>query len=65
VDHRARAVGGSHNYRHDVHKVDLVSVSGGQKIFWIVVDTYSQPASASTPETPDPVVTASGFLERM
>lgn len=65
MEHRARAGGGSHAYRHDVHTVDLVGTSGGAKIFWVVVDTYSEGVPSAVPETPDPVVTASGFLERI
>lgn len=65
MEHKARAVGGSHSYRHDVHTVDFVTTSSLQRIFWVVVDTYSEGTPSSVPATPDPVVTASGFLERI
>lgn len=65
MDHKARAGGGSHSYRHDVHTVDFVTTSALQRIFWVVVDTYSEGIPSSVPTTPDPAVTASGFLERI
>lgn len=65
MEHLARAGGGSHGYRHDIHTASIVLAAGGQTIFWVVTDTYSQGVPSGVPETPDPVVTASGFLERM
>jgi hypothetical protein len=56
--------GQAHEYRHEVHTVDVVVASGGQRIFWVLVDTYPKAAPPGLPQTDDPL-NVIGWLERM
>ncbi len=56
--------GQAHEYRHEVHTVDIVVASGGQRIFAVVVDTYPMAAPPGAPTTDDPI-NVIGWLERM
>lgn len=63
MQHRARSAGQG-EYRHEVHRVDLVVAAGGQRIFWVVVGGDPKAAPAGR-ETVDAGIMASGTLERM
>jgi hypothetical protein len=56
--------GQAHEYRHEVHTVDIVVASGGQRIVAVVVDTYPKAAPPGVPQTDDPIGII-GWLERM
>ena len=56
--------GQAHEYRHEVHIIDIVVASGGRRIFALVVDTYPTAAPPGVPQTDDPIG-AIGWLERM
>jgi hypothetical protein len=65
MNHEARAGGGQHvHWRQDVHRVELVGAAGGQRIYWILVNTIPEAAPKETPEVPNPTVIGSGLLER-
>lgn len=61
---RAGHAGLAHEYRHEIHAVDLVVASGGQKFFWVLVDTYPQATPPGVPATDDPI-TASGWGDKI
>lgn len=65
MDHRARA-GSTHvPWRMDNHRVEFVATAGGQRMYWLLVDTYPTAAPGGLPEASDPVIMASGLLERV
>jgi hypothetical protein len=61
---RAAHAGQAHEYRHEIHDVDIVVASGGQKFFWVLVDTYPQATPPGVPAADDPI-TASGWGDKM
>jgi hypothetical protein len=65
MDHRARAGHEHVTWRQDVHRVEFVGAAGGQRIYWILVDTFPEAVSKGVPEVSDPTVIASGVLERI
>jgi hypothetical protein len=67
MKHYARGTGHAgqaHEYRHEVHTVDIVVASGGQRIVAVVVDTYPMAAPPGAPQTDD-LIGVIGWLERM
>lgn len=54
-----------HEYRHEVHKIDIVVAARGQKIIGVLVDTYPTAVPPGVPATDDPTVAINGWLERM
>jgi hypothetical protein len=68
MKHYARGTsqaGQAHEYRHEVHTIDIVVAAGGQKIYAVVVDTYPKAAPPGVPQTDDPSFSINGWLERM
>lgn len=61
---RAGQAGQAHEYRHEIHAADIVVASGGQKFFWVLVDTYPQATPPAVPGTDDPI-TASGWGDKI
>jgi hypothetical protein len=61
---RTGHAGQAHEYRHEIHAADIVVASGGQKFFWVLVDTYPQATPPGVPATDDPI-TASGWADKM
>jgi len=61
---RTGDAGQAHHYRHEIHSVDLMVASGGQKFFWVLVDTQAQATPSGLPATDDPI-TASGWGDKM
>lgn len=61
----AGEAGQAHEYRHEVHIIDIVVASGGQKIFGVVVDTSLKAVPPGVPATDDPSFSIGGWLERM
>jgi hypothetical protein len=67
MKHYARGTGQAghaHEYRHEVHTIDFVVASGGQRIFGVVVDTSLKATPPGVPPTDDPI-SVIGWLERM
>lgn len=61
---RASQAGQAHQYRHEIHAVDLVVAAGGQKFFWVLVDTYPQATPPAVSGTDDPI-TGSGWGDKI
>jgi len=60
----AAQAGEAHEYRHEVHTIDIVVASGGQRIVGVVVDTYPKAVPSGLPQADDPIGII-GWLERM
>jgi hypothetical protein len=60
-----RQAGHVHQYRDEVHKIDIVVAAGGQKIIGVLVDTYPTAAPPGVPAADDPSVSINGWFEKM
>jgi hypothetical protein len=65
MEHKARAGSVHVPWRVDNHKVEFVATAGGQRMYWLLVDTYPTALPKGLPEASDPTITASGLLERV
>jgi len=63
--HDARVGGHGARWRHEMHRIEMFVAAGGQRVSWVVVDTYPVQQPDGLPEVADPSMTFGGYLDRM
>ena len=63
--HDARVAGRAARWRHEMHHIQMFVAAGGQRVSWVVVDTYPVQQPDGLSEVADPGITLNGYLERM
>ncbi|HKY75906.1 MAG TPA: hypothetical protein VJS45_07195 [Acidimicrobiia bacterium] len=63
--HDARVGGQAARWKHETHRVEFFVAAGGQRVSWVIVDTYPVQQPGGLPDVADPSITINGYLERM
>ena len=63
--HDARVGGHAIRWRHETHRAQMFVAAGGQRVSWVVGDSYPVQQPDGLPEVADPSITLTGYLERM
>jgi len=63
--HDVRVGGHGARWRDEIHRIEMFVAAEGQRVSWVVVDTYPVQQPDNLPEVADPSITLNGYLDRM